>query len=54
MDNWIVAIGLLGLLVLVVFSIVALIYCRIVKYIYKKTGKKYPSQGPIRSWILWK
>lgn len=39
MNNWVVAIGLLGLVILIVFGIVALNYCQVVKYIYKKTGK---------------
>ena len=39
MDNWVVAVGLLGLLVLIVFGLVAVIYCKVVKYIFKRTGK---------------
>ena len=54
MDNWVVAIGLLGSWVFIVFGIVALIYCRIVKYIYKKTGKKHSSQGIIPGRFVWK
>lgn len=49
MDNWVVAVGLLGLLVLVVFGIVVVIYCKVVKYIFKRTRKnihpKYESRA---------